>query len=38
MDLLTDELRARLPKLYAQQAEDEPYIYCRFFLPGTNWA
>ncbi len=38
MDLLTDELRARLPKLYAQEAEPEPFIYCRFFLPGTDWA
>ena len=39
MPLLGDELRARLPPLFAQEAEDEPMIYARLFLPGTslNW-
>jgi len=37
MQLLTDELRARLPPLYSQEAEDEPWIYAKFFLPGTGW-
>ena len=37
MKLLTDELRARLPRLYSQEAEPEPMIYAKFFLPGTNW-
>jgi len=37
--LLPDDLRARLPPLFAQEAEDEPYVYARLFLPGTslNW-
>jgi hypothetical protein len=27
MKLLTDELRARLPPLYSQEAEAEPIVY-----------
>ena len=34
---LTDELRARLPPLYSQEAEAEPIVYAKFFLPGTGW-
>ena len=37
MKLLTDELRARLPPLYSQEAEAEPMVYAKFFLPGTGW-
>lgn len=37
MKLLTDELRARLPALHAQEAEAEPVVYAKFFLPGTYW-
>ena len=37
MKLLTDELRARLPALYSQEAEAEPVVYAKFFLPGTGW-
>ena len=37
MTLLTDELRARLPRLYSQEAEPEPTVYAKFFLPGTGW-
>src|SRR5690348_5126606 len=37
MKLLTDELRARLPPLYSQEAEAEPMVYAKFFLPGTAW-
>src|SRR5436305_14031660 len=37
MKLLTEELRARLPRLYAQEAEAEPVVYAKFFLPGTGW-
>jgi hypothetical protein len=36
MPLLTDELRARLPPLLSQEAEDEPYVYARLYLPGTS--
>ena len=38
MALLSDDLRARLPPLYAQEAEGEPWVYARLFLPGTTWA
>jgi len=38
MPLLTDELRARLPPLYSQEAEPEPWIYAKFTMPGTNWS
>src|SRR5882724_215380 len=37
MKLLTDELRTRLPRLYSQEAESEPTVYAKFFLPGTGW-
>jgi hypothetical protein len=35
--LLTDELRVRLPALYSQEAETDPVVYAKFFLPGTGW-
>jgi|SRR5579872_6672946 len=38
MALLTDELRARLPPLYSQEAAPDPYVYARFTLPGTTWS
>lgn len=38
MPLLSDDLRARLPPLYSQEAEAEPWVYARLFLPGTTWA
>ena len=37
MMLLTDELRAKLPPLYSQEAAAEPIVYAKFFLPGTGW-
>jgi len=37
MKLLTDELRARLPPLYSQEAEGDPMVYAKFFMPGTGW-
>jgi hypothetical protein len=37
MKLLTDELRAKLPRLYSQEAEDKPIVYAKFFLPGSGW-
>ncbi len=37
MKLLTDELRAKLPPLYSQEADPEPMVYAKFFLPGTGW-
>jgi Protein of unknown function (DUF2958) len=38
MSLLTAELRTRLPPIHGQEAEDDPVVYCRYFLPGTNLA
>ena len=37
MELLTDELRAQLPPLYAQENEDDAMIYAKFFTPWTGW-
>jgi hypothetical protein len=37
MKLLTDELRAQLPPLYAQEHEDDAMIYAKFFTPWTGW-
>lgn len=37
MQLLPPELRQRLPPLYSQEAEAEPIVYAKFFLPGTNF-
>lgn len=37
MKLLPDELRQRLPPLYSQEAEAEPMIYAKFFMPSTGW-
>ena len=38
MPLLDDELRGRLPPLFAQEADMDPTVYCRFHLPGTSQA
>ena len=35
--LLDDQLRNRLPALYSQEAELDPIVYAKFFLPGTGW-
>jgi hypothetical protein len=39
MELLPDDLKAQLPPLLSQEAEDEATVYARYFLPGTerNW-
>jgi hypothetical protein len=37
MKLLTEELRSKLTRLYSQEAEDDPNVYAKFFLPGTAW-
>ena len=37
MPLLDDDLRSRLPTLYSQEAESEPHVFARWFLPGTGW-
>src|SRR5689334_20152871 len=37
MQLLTDELRAQLPRLYGQEGREDPTIYAKFFTPDSNW-
>lgn len=37
MQLLTDELKARLPPLYSQEGEMDPVVHAHFYLPGTRW-
>lgn len=37
MKLLTDELRAQLPALYAQENEKDAMVHIKFFTPWTGW-
>jgi len=37
MQLLTDELREKLPPLYAQERDKDPTVYAKFFTPDSNW-
>jgi hypothetical protein len=37
MELLPDELRAQLPRLYAQENEKDKMVYIKFFSPYSNW-
>ena len=37
MKLLTDELRAQFPALYAQEKEKDAMVYAKFFTPCTGW-
>ena len=37
MELLTEELRKRLPPLYSQEAEENPVVHAKFFTPDANW-
>lgn len=37
MDLLTPELRAQLPVLYAQEGNPDPIAYVKFFTPDSSW-
>ena len=36
MELLPDALRSRLPPINAQEAEVDPWVYCRYFLRDTE--
>ncbi len=38
MKLLSNELRSRLPPIHSQEAETDPVVYAKFFLPGTDLA
>jgi hypothetical protein len=37
MKLLTPELRASLPPLYAQEKVADPVVHAKFFTPDSNW-
>lgn len=37
MQLLTEELRASLPPLYAQDGNNNPQVHAKFFTPDSNW-
>ena len=37
MDMLTAELRARLPALYSQEHNQDPTVHCKFFTPDSSW-
>jgi hypothetical protein len=36
MELLPEELKSRLPPIHAQEAEGDPMVFARYFIPGTN--
>lgn len=37
MQLLTEEIKAILPALYAQEHEKDPMVYVKFFDPTGSW-
>lgn len=37
MKLLTQELRAQLPKIYSQEKVHDPIVHAKFFTPDSNW-
>lgn len=37
MQLLTEELRNKLPKLYSSENEKDPMVICKFFYPDFDW-
>jgi hypothetical protein len=37
MKLLTNELRRKLPPLYATEHEEDPQIIYKFFTPDSSW-
>lgn len=37
MKLLTAELRAQLPAIYAQSEKPDPMIFIKLFTPDSNW-
>ncbi len=39
MQLLTEELRAAIPKLYAQEKVEtkDKWVYAKFFFPASDW-
>lgn len=37
MELLPTDLREKLPKLYAQEGNQDPFVYLKFFFPAGSW-
>ncbi len=37
MELLPSEISARIPPLYATEAEEDPMVQTKLFCPWTNW-
>jgi hypothetical protein len=37
MELLPEELKNQLPKLYEQEGTDDPKVFIKFFFPAGNW-
>ena len=37
-NLLPDNVRFILPRLYAQEHESDPVVYVKFFAPMTHWS
>jgi len=37
MELLPEELKNQLPKLYEQEKAEDPKIFIKFFFPAGNW-
>ena len=37
MKLLTEEVRAQLPRLYSQEHNKDPTVHVKFFCPWSNW-
>jgi hypothetical protein len=37
MKLLTNELKSKLPRLYATQDENDPTVFVKLFHPFSNW-
>src|SRR4051812_43550049 len=37
MQLLTADLRAQMPALYAQEGGKDPVVHAKFFTPDSNW-
>jgi hypothetical protein len=35
--LLPDDLKAKLPRLYAQEQDADPVVYAKFFTPWSYW-
>jgi len=37
MELLTEELKSQLPKIYEQEGSGDPKVFIKYFFPAGNW-